>query len=280
MQRILAATDLGSTGDAAIRVAHARARDHGAQLAVCHVVSEEPPDRAVLIAAVREQLGAVVDPVEVFVPVGNTPEKICECATTWNADLVVLGRPQHAHGLLSRLFRHHVVDEVLRHPPCQILVTRASPGTGRIVVGTDLDDPSIGVLRAAALEQQRTGGSVHVVHCVPPATLVPIGDPAGAMPVTVWPEIEEAALKRIDIVSREAGLRAAPEVVMNGASHGLVQAATDLAADLVIVGTHARSGLSRLALGSVAQQVVDNAPCPVLVVPLLATAADGAKKGS
>jgi hypothetical protein len=46
----------------------------------------------------------------------------------------------------------------------------------------------------------------------------------------------------------------------------IVQLASDIEADLVVVGTHGRTGLARFVLGSVAEGVVRRAPCPVLVV--------------
>jgi nucleotide-binding universal stress UspA family protein len=57
-------------------------------------------------------------------------------------------------------------------------------------------------------------------------------------------------------------------VVRESPADGLIAAARDLAADLVIVGSHQRGRLARLTLGSVAQHVVEDAPCPVLVVRL------------
>lgn len=48
--------------------------------------------------------------------------------------------------------------------------------------------------------------------------------------------------------------------------HCIVQYATDHPIDLVVMSTHGRSGLKHLWLGSVAERVVQNAPCPVLVV--------------
>src|SRR5262249_45837619 len=46
----------------------------------------------------------------------------------------------------------------------------------------------------------------------------------------------------------------------------IVQLASDMAADLIIVGTHGRTGIERFVLGSVAERVLRYAPCPVLVV--------------
>ncbi len=55
----------------------------------------------------------------------------------------------------------------------------------------------------------------------------------------------------------------------------IAQIAADLEADLVIVGTHGRRGISRLLLGSVAEAVVRLAPCPVFVVRPKALPAEG-----
>src|SRR5439155_18076193 len=60
---------------------------------------------------------------------------------------------------------------------------------------------------------------------------------------------------------------AAPEVrVSPDAAEAIVEYAKDVHADIIVVGTHGRSGVSRLLMGSVAEHVVRTAPCPVLVV--------------
>ena len=280
MHRIMAATDLGPVGDAAIRVAFARASEVSGKLAVCHVVTEVASDQAEAarqVAKVHEDLTAMLaatvgdyaDQVEVFVPIGDPAKQIHDCAEAWHADLVVIGRPENPSGILSRLFRPRVVDKVVRSAPSAVLVSRRAPGTGRIVVGTDFSDPSMPVLHAAAAEQARHGAAVYLIHCVPPAATLPIGDPAaGVVPPATWDEIEEAMLARMAEAAREAGLAATPQILRESAASGLVQAASDLAADLVIVGTHGRGRIARLALGSVAQHVVNDAPCPVLVIRL------------
>lgn len=48
--------------------------------------------------------------------------------------------------------------------------------------------------------------------------------------------------------------------------HCIVAAAEELSADLIVMGTHGRGGLRRLLLGSVAEQVLRHAPCPVLAI--------------
>jgi nucleotide-binding universal stress UspA family protein len=55
-------------------------------------------------------------------------------------------------------------------------------------------------------------------------------------------------------------------LVEGDAATVILQVATEIKCDLIVMGTHGRTGLSRLLMGSVAEQVVRNASCPVLTV--------------
>ncbi|HEX6764483.1 MAG TPA: universal stress protein, partial [Polyangiaceae bacterium] len=61
-------------------------------------------------------------------------------------------------------------------------------------------------------------------------------------------------------------MRVVPHLRLDTPAFEIAQIATDLEADLVVVGTHGRRALSRLILGSVAESTVRLSPCPVLVV--------------
>ena len=66
----------------------------------------------------------------------------------------------------------------------------------------------------------------------------------------------------------KADIRCETIVHMGGKPHNfIVQEAKDKGIDLIVMGTHGRSGIKRVLLGSVAQNVIGHAPCPVLVVP-------------
>lgn len=65
----------------------------------------------------------------------------------------------------------------------------------------------------------------------------------------------------------KAGVHFQPRLVEDAAAvTGIVQSAREVGADLVVVGSHGRTGVSRLMLGSVAAKVVAESPVPVLVV--------------
>ncbi len=71
---------------------------------------------------------------------------------------------------------------------------------------------------------------------------------------------------RLERKVRESGYASESSVVTGDARFALVEAAKNQHADLVVVGSHGRTGLSKLVLGSVASHVVTHSPCSVLVV--------------
>jgi len=146
-----------------------------------------------------------------------------------------------------------------------VLVSRRAPATGRVLVGVDSPDADA-VLEAAAAEQSRTSYRVTVVHVLPaiPA-LTSLGKTVDALPPT---DLVAAVTPGLEAMIARAGLDAELRVVTGDPATALCELADELATDLVIVGTHTRSKLARVALGSVAESVASSAPCPVLVVPL------------
>ncbi len=67
-------------------------------------------------------------------------------------------------------------------------------------------------------------------------------------------------------VARKAGVPVETRTLTGIPFEEIVRAGEELAADLIIMGTHGRTGMSHLLLGSVAEKVVRKAPCPVLTV--------------
>ncbi len=136
-------------------------------------------------------------------------------------------------------------------------------GTGmkrirRLLVPTDFSPTANAAFAYAADLSAKTGASLVALHVVAPVYYLEAADLA-----LLQREAREAAERGL------RRLRPAPSRTMtvNGVPHdAIVQAARTIGADLIVIGTHGRSGLKRLVLGSVAENVLRHAPCPVLTV--------------
>jgi hypothetical protein len=89
-------------------------------------------------------------------------------------------------------------------------------------------------------------------------------------PIVMPPDLTDAGKRLLDRMTVDAAARFKGKIVghlaAGEAQHEILQMASSLRADLVVVGTLGRTGLARMALGSVAEKVVRHACCPVLVV--------------
>lgn len=140
----------------------------------------------------------------------------------------------------------------------------------RVLAPTDFSEHSRCSVRYAVEIAQKFGAELVLLHVVPDAVLTL---PDAVMP-TPAPVADLAALTQAGkdgltkLVSDEKLERLNPrcEVRIGSPAGEIVAAARDLHADLVCVSTHGRTGLSRVLLGSVAELIVRQAPCPVLTV--------------
>ncbi len=139
-----------------------------------------------------------------------------------------------------------------------------------ILAPTDFSRHAEGALRYACGLAERLGATLHLLHVLP--DVVPVGpDPmlAPALPPEYYAETEahsRAALAHA--LDRAWGEVPAVEVAVRwgGPVEGIVDYATEKAMDLIVIATHGRTGLSHVLLGSVAERIVREAPCPVLTI--------------
>ena len=78
--------------------------------------------------------------------------------------------------------------------------------------------------------------------------------------------LHQELVSRAELELRDSGLATEARVLSGDPREALVQTAKDMGADLVVIGSHGRSGIAKLLMGSVASHVVTHAPCSVLVV--------------
>jgi nucleotide-binding universal stress UspA family protein len=139
----------------------------------------------------------------------------------------------------------------------------------RILVAVDFSEPSRLAFDDAAELAQKFGAELDVLHVwevpsfVPPEVAVVVGSGA-----ELADAVKKAAEKGLDSFVADAARRGiavhAARLEMGLPASTIADAATDY--DLLVLGTHGRSGLTRFLLGSVAERVVRHAPCPVLTV--------------
>ncbi len=140
----------------------------------------------------------------------------------------------------------------------------------RILVPTDLSSNATPAVRYGAELAEKFGAELVLLSVVNDLALI-IPDAVMPTPVAI-PDLDgliAAAKTGVSNLIGELGLgRLNPkiEVRIGSPATEIVAAAGDLKADLVCLGTHGRGGLAHLLLGSVAEQVVRHAPCPVLTV--------------
>jgi universal stress protein A len=105
---------------------------------------------------------------------------------------------------------------------------------------------------------------LHVIHELP----IGVGDMATALPASYLEDLEAGVKQRLEEYcqqAQEAGLEVDLVIEHNVPFQGIVDIARQHNVDLIVIGTHGRTGLQHVLLGSVAEKVVRLAPCPVLV---------------
>jgi nucleotide-binding universal stress UspA family protein len=141
----------------------------------------------------------------------------------------------------------------------------------RILVPVDGSATSLRGLSEAIALAKRERARIFLVHVLDEFFVLAAPE-AAAYSESVIEDLQRGGrrvLERAEARVRAAGLQVSsvmPETVGGRAGDEIVRQAKRLKADLIVIGTHGRRGIKRLALGSDAEQVVRNASAPVLVV--------------
>jgi nucleotide-binding universal stress UspA family protein len=291
--KVLAAVDFGDSSLEALRQARELAHGVGGVLAACHVLPavtdlstllseripvadtgfgpEEGEVKQHLASHAREKLGLELS--EIFIERGAAYAEIVRRSESWQADYVVVGT--HGRTGLLRVALGSVAELVVRHAHCSVLVARPSAKSKVVLAATDLSDPSLPAITAGAEAARRTGARLVVASALDWTLASPAAGLIGAMPAMAPPEVHkqmrdalQTALEGAVASARiaETGVATECRVLDGSPASAIVSAAEELSAELVVVGTHGRTGLARLALGSVAERVVQSAGTSVLAV--------------
>jgi nucleotide-binding universal stress UspA family protein len=132
-----------------------------------------------------------------------------------------------------------------------------------ILIPTDFSEQSAAAFHLASALARDYNAELVIAHISP----IPVPAVADGMVIelpTGWREEAEARLKIVK--PTDLTIRYSHKFAVGDEMNEIVELAGELKADLIVMGTHGRSGLSRLLMGSVAEYVMRHAPCPVLTV--------------
>ncbi len=137
-----------------------------------------------------------------------------------------------------------------------------------IVAATDFSPASEQALAYAEALAREFGSRLHLLHVVADPMLAAAWSEAYAYDLDKLAERMRVDAVRLlaERAAKISGVVVTHEATIGKPADTIVAIASDLDADLIVVGTHGRSGVSHLLLGSIAERVVRTASCPVLTV--------------
>ena len=194
---------------------------------------------------------------------GEIFEKIINVAEEERCDLIVMGR--HGMTRLERALMGSVTAKVIGHFKGRILIIPRDTSIGykNILVATDGSKYSDAAVDEAINYAKSYEGTLKILSAVDVTKKFQVKAPE------FLEELIDNAKKNLDDIknkAQQAGVNAETFVREGEPYKVIADLATELNADIIVMGSHGRTGLKRLLMGSVSEKVIGYAPCPVLVV--------------
>ncbi len=297
--RVLIPLDGSELAEQSIPFAHAVTQENGT-LVYVQVVPEAEPIKSLTggpvasadeVAAIfkesatgdlvkaAERWDGIAPRYEIAVGVGDPAHTILELAEAHKAELIVIA--SHGRGALGRWTFGSVADRLSRTSTVPVLIIRPRdaapeidtlPEFDRLLLLTDGSERSLSAVDEAADLGVKIGKPVTIVRSIfPEAELAPATGYGAVYAPELYDEllqsIEEDAKTSLDAVVKQVeshGAQAEYLLVHGPAAQTISSLATPN--DLIIMTSHGRSGFRRWLIGSVAEKLVRDAPCPVMLV--------------
>lgn len=280
LDTILFPTDFSECAEHAFAQAAALARRFDATLHVLNVavpMANDPDDpmaylrdldvepEAVARAYRAEGLRVVPDQIVGF----SEAQGILEYAVRIEADLIVMGT--HGRRGVGRLLLGSVAEQVARLAEAPVLTVGAAHEVPRplrrFLVPVDFSDSTPAALAHAVALAEAFGAYLDVLHVVSEVSLPGV---YGIEPVLVAvPDVQARVREALVRETETAAGTAVPydvHVLVGFPARDIADFAALQQTDLIVLSTHGRTGLRRLLMGSVAENVIRLAPCAVLTL--------------
>jgi nucleotide-binding universal stress UspA family protein len=217
------------------------------------------------------------DNVSTTIAIGDPSEQILATAEEKGADLIVMS--SHGRGAIGRFVSGSVADRIVRHAPLPVMIVGPEgeivrdAKIERVIAPIEDTDLSRAALPVAGALAKLTGAPIVVMNVI-----VPTGDmtplypglvgtiPAPAIQDT-HDQLAEAASATVDeavALLKNDGVDASGEIYMGGAANSIMSALQP--GDVIVLSSHARSGLARWVIGSTSMKLIRNGEAPVVVV--------------
>lgn len=207
---------------------------------------------------------------------GLASSNICDVAREQKADLIITGT--HGWTGFNRVVFGSVAERVIRRAPCPVLsipdrtpeeiagMHPLSIQPRQVILPVDFSDCSMDAYEYAVQIAKWFDATLTLVYAIEPLSYSldfslthPLEDKATRKKV-------EQRLQDLTTVLTDQGLSARCELVDKPSMEAILEASSTQKGDLLIMGTHARKGLSRLILGSTTSKVLEHSPYPILTV--------------
>ena len=270
--RILCAVDASRPAAAAFEQALSMSARRGAQLVLVHAVSKDKRyswravERVAALAALRERAEAMNVTVRVRVQQGDAAGVILLHARAQNPDLIVLGSNEPVG--IARFRFGSIADRVVKGAACPVMLipaahTRTAPAVRTVLCAIDLSPRSPGTIANAA---RLAGEGARLV-------LLNVLHGSVLRHYARVPEFSRAMAhdtrQRLQSMLEAQSLES--EVLITDSSKSvydeILRVASEIKADLIVMGATQRTGLRRRLLGSTAIRVSRRSHVPVLIVP-------------
>lgn len=266
IERILVPTDGSEESEAAFAAILPLVKAYAPEVTALYVFEDPeasyyPPAQ---IAKVCRAVRVAGMNVHLEIREGKPAEEILLAAKAKRVDLIALST--HGRGGVSRLVAGSVAESVLRCAVAPLLVTRKGATTEswkKIVVALDGSARGEAILPDAFRIAKKMGSSLDLV-CVVFPTITPTGLGESAM-IPIPPRDPMRYLRTVGEWARREGIDTTLIGLEGTASIQILRHVEDSGAGLLCMATHGHTGMTRVLLGSIAEEMLRKAPCPVLV---------------
>jgi len=284
-EKLLLATDGSQFSEGAIRESIRLAKQCSSKLSAISVIETNPEYETIApqllekaekatrrhLEAVKEQ--AVKEGVDCTISVlegEDSYDLIATEAVKSKTSMIVMGRRGKTG--LKRLTIGSTTARVIGHAPCNVLVVprAAQVEFKNIVVATDGSKYSAAAASEAIGIAKRNNSMLTIISVVPAEFATPTDIEIAMSQREHIAEKEmhvaEQNAKMVKEAAQKEGVTVRAFVMSGKPADAIIETAKDKSADLIILGSHGRTGLEKLLMGSVAERVIILSPCAVLVV--------------